>query len=72
MVTTQMFEACWISDYSADFPAEGTAVAESVTLTVSDGLDPAWETSVYNEFVDTGNNPWLTSQGQLGSERFPV
>jgi hypothetical protein len=62
-----IYEACWINDYSADFPAEGTAVAESVSITCSDILDPNIDGN-YGEFLDSGNNPFTT--GQLGSQRF--
>ena len=62
------YEACWMNDYSADFPAEGTAVAESCSIIVSDIYDPNYDGS-YNEFIDSGNNPFL---GQLGSTRYSI
>lgn len=62
-----LFEGCWINDYSADFPAEGTAVAESVSIMVTDVLDPSFD-GVYGEFLDSGNSPF--EAGQVGSDRF--
>jgi hypothetical protein len=63
-----IFEACWLNSYSSDFPAEGTAVAESVEIVASDVFDPNID-GVYGEFLDSGNNPYA---GQLGSQRFTV
>jgi len=62
-----LFETCWLNDYSADFPAEGTAVAESVSIMVTDVLDPNIDGD-YGEFIDSGNNPFEAGQG--GSQRF--
>jgi len=58
------YEACWITSYSASFPSDSTIIAETVDISVSDVVDGA---SIYNEFSETGNNPFL---GQLGSARF--
>ena len=63
-----LYEACWMNDYSADFPSEGTALAESVSIMVSDILDPNFD-GEYGEFLDSGNNPFAD---QLGSDRFPL
>lgn len=60
------YEGCWMNDHSHDFPSEGTAVAESVTIMASDVYDPNFD-GPYNEFLDSGNNPFA---GQLGSQRF--
>jgi len=62
-----IFEACWINDYSTSFPNDQTPVAENVTCTVSDVLDGR---SIYNEFMESGNNPLSGTNGQLGSARF--
>ena len=64
-----MYEACWMNDYSADYAAEGTAVAESVQITVSDVFDPSIDdSSDLGEFMDTGNDPF--NSDNLGSYRF--
>lgn len=64
-----MYEACWMNDYSADYPAEGTAVAESVTISVSDVFDPSIdESSDLGEFMNSGNDPFGVTD--LGSQRF--
>lgn len=64
-----MYEACWMNDYSADYAAEGTAVAESVSITVSDVYDPSIESSEdIGEFMRTGNDPFNGSD--LASGRF--
>lgn len=65
-----IYEACWMNDHSHDFASEGTAVAESVTITVSDVYDPSVDDSTQwvGEFLDTGNDPFNTSN--LGSQRF--
>jgi hypothetical protein len=62
-----VYEACWLSSYSASYPNDQTPVAENVEITVSDVLDGR---SVYNEFVETGNSPLSGTNGQLGSVRF--
>ena len=59
-----MFEACWLTDWSATFEKEAAVVMESGTATVSDIHDFA---SVYGEFLASGNDPTI---GQLGSIRY--
>jgi hypothetical protein len=64
-----MYEACWMNDYSADYPAEGTAVAESVSIMVTDVYDPSIDDSAeLGEFIDSGNDPF--NEANIGSERF--
>lgn len=62
-----ILEGCWINNYSVDFPNEQTPVAESVTITCTDVLDGQ---SLYNEFVETGNNAVSTINNQIGSQLF--
>lgn len=62
-----IYEACWLNSYGSTFPNDQTPVAEDLSITVSDVIDGR---SVYNEFVQTGNNPLSGTNGQLGSVRF--
>ena len=64
-----LYEACWMTSYSADYPAEGTAVAESVEITVTDVFDPSVDDSTeLGEFIDSGNSPF--NNDNIGSQRF--
>lgn len=51
------YEACWLTDYSYDFAADGAMVTESVSAIVSDVIDG---TSTYGMMADssTGNSPF--------------
>jgi len=62
------YEACWINDHSVDYPSEGTAVAENVSIVASDVYDPNAD-GEYDETLNGGNNPF---NDQLGSDRFPT
>ena len=63
-----LYTGCWLNDYSSDFPSEGAAVAESVSIMVTDILDPNFD-GQYGELLNSGNNPFA---GQLGSQLFQV
>lgn len=59
-----LYEACWWSDWSANFAADSGIIMESGTMNITDVHDFA---SIYGEFLATGNDPTL---GQIGSVRF--
>jgi hypothetical protein len=58
------YEACWFSSWSATFSQDAGMIMESGDVTISDVYDFS---SIYGEFLATGNDP---SIGQLGSVRF--
>lgn len=60
-----MYEACWFNSWSATFSKDAGQIMESGAVTISDVHDFS---SVYGEFLATGNDPTI---GQLGSIRFP-
>lgn len=49
-----VYEGCWMESYTANYQAEQAAVAEDVTIQVSDVFDASG--SVYGEFIDSGLN----------------
>ena len=59
-----MYEACWWNDWSTSFAKDSGMIMESGTMTITDQHDFS---SIYGEFLATGNDPTL---GQLGSVRF--
>lgn len=59
-----LYETCWWSDWSATFGADTGIIMESGTMNITDVHDFS---SVYGEFLATGNDP---TQGQIGSVRF--
>lgn len=59
-----IYEACWFNQYSAPISKDTGMIMESGDATVSAIHDFS---SVYGEFLSTGNDPTL---GQLGSIRF--
>lgn len=59
-----LYEACWWSDWSANFAADAGIIMESGTMNITDVHDFS---SIYGEFLATGNDPTL---GQIGSVRF--
>jgi len=59
------YEACWFNSWSATFSKDAGQIMESGAVTISDVIDFS---SVYGEFLATGNDPTI---GQLGSIRFP-
>jgi len=59
-----VYEACWFNQYSTTFSKDSGLVMESGDVTVSDVHDFS---SVYGEFLATGNDPTI---GQLGSVRY--
>lgn len=59
-----LFEGAWWNDHSTSFSSDSGLVVESGSLTFCDKID--WS-SVYGEFLQTGNDP---SNGQLGSAKF--
>lgn len=59
-----IYEACWFTSWSASFAKDSGMIMESGDVTISDVHDFS---SVYGEFLATGNDP---SIGQLGSIRF--
>jgi len=59
-----LYEACWWTDWSATYGADSGIIMESGSVIVSDVHDFS---SVYGEFLATGNDP---SIGQLGSVRY--
>lgn len=59
-----MYEACWFTSHSMNFSQEAGQIVESGDVTVSDVHDFS---SVYGEFMPSGNDPTV---GELGSIRF--
>lgn len=59
-----IYEACWFNGWSVSFAKDSGMIMETGDLTVSDVHDFS---SVYGEFLATGNDPTI---GQLGSMRF--
>jgi len=59
-----IFEACWLTSWSVPFQKDSATVLETANAMVSDVHDFS---SVYGEFLATGNDPTI---GQLGSIRF--
>lgn len=59
-----LYEACWWGDWSANYAADAGIILESGTMNITDVHDFS---SLYGEFLATGNDPSL---GQLGSVRF--
>lgn len=59
-----LYEACWWTSWNISFGADSGIIMESGDVMVSDVHDFS---SVYGEFLATGNDPSL---GQLGSVRF--
>jgi len=49
-----VYEGCWISNYGTNFAIETAAVAENVTVSVTDIFDVSG--TVYGEFLDSGLN----------------
>jgi len=49
-----LYEGCWMSSYSTSFAIATAAVAEDVTIICTDIFDN--NSSVYGEFIDSGNN----------------
>jgi len=59
-----IYEACWFTSWSASFAKDAGIIMETGDVSVSDVHDFS---SVYGEFLATGNDPTV---GQLGSIRF--
>jgi hypothetical protein len=59
-----IYEACWFSSWSTQFSKDTGIIMESGDAMISDVHDFS---SVYGEFLATGNDP---TNGQLGSIRF--
>ncbi len=59
-----LYETCWWTDWSANFGADTGIIMESGTMIITDVHDFS---SIYGEFLSTGNDP---SIGQQGSVRF--
>jgi hypothetical protein len=59
-----MYEACWFNSWGATFSQDSGMIMESGDVTISDTHDYS---SVYGEFLATGNDPTI---GQLGSIRY--
>lgn len=59
-----IYEACWFNGWSTSFAKDSGLIMESGDLTVSDVHDFS---SVYGEFLATGNDP---TEGDLGSIRY--
>lgn len=59
-----MYEACWFTDWNISVSRDAGMIMESGTAQASDVHDFS---SVYGEFMATGNDPTI---GQLGSIRF--
>ena len=59
-----IYEACWFTSWSASFAKDAGVIMESGDVSVSDVHDFS---SVYGEFLNTGNDP---TRGELGSIRF--
>lgn len=60
-----MYEGCWLQDTSFSFSKDAQVVSESGSAMCRDVHDYA---SVYGEFMETGNNPYIT--GQTGSIQY--
>jgi len=58
------YEGCWWSDWNTTFQRDTAEVMENGTITITDVHDGS---SVYGEFLATGNDP---SIGQFSSARF--
>ena len=63
-VLITMYETCWWKDWSTTFSRDSAMMSENGSFDVTDVHDFS---SVYGEFLATGNDP---SIGQLGSIRF--
>lgn len=59
-----LYETCWWAEWNTTFSRDGALVMESGTANVTDVHDFS---SVYGEFLATGNDPTI---GQLGSVRY--
>lgn len=59
-----LYEACWWNNWSATFAADSAIIMESGSVTVTDVHDFS---SIYGEFLATGNDPTI---GELGSIRY--
>lgn len=59
-----LYETCWWQDWSRSYAADSGLIMESGTAMATDVHDFS---SIYGEFLATGNDPTL---GQLGSVRF--
>ena len=59
-----MYETCWWTGWNTTFSKDGAIVMESGDINVTDVHDFS---SVYGEFLSSGNNPTI---GQLGSIRY--
>jgi hypothetical protein len=59
-----LYETCWWNDWSASFGADTGIIMESGSMVITDVHDFS---SIYGEFIATGNDPTL---GQIGSVRF--
>jgi hypothetical protein len=59
-----MYEACWFTQWSATYSQDQGQIVESGDVQVSDVHDFS---SVYGEFLPTGNDPTVN---ELGSIRF--
>jgi hypothetical protein len=59
-----MYETCWWQDWNTSFAKDAGMIMESGTMIITDVHDFS---SIYGEFLATGNDPTL---GQLGSIRF--
>jgi hypothetical protein len=59
-----LYETCWWQDWSRAYAADSGIIMESGTASITDVHDFS---SIYGEFLATGNDPTL---GQLGSVRF--
>ena len=63
-VLITMYETCWWKDWNTTFSRDSAMMSESGSFDVTDVHDFS---SVYGEFLATGNDPTV---GQLGSIRF--
>ena len=59
-----LYETCWWQDWSTSFAKDTGMIMESGTMIITDIHDFS---SIYGEFLATGNDPTI---GQLGSVRF--
>lgn len=59
-----MYEACWFTSHSTTYSQDSGMIMESGDVTISDVYDYS---SIYGEFLATGNDPTI---GQLGSVRY--
>lgn len=59
-----MYEACWWGDWNATFNRDTAIITDNGTINITDVHDFS---SVYGEFLATGNDPTLN---QLGSIRY--